>query len=84
MNKTLWAILILMVIAFVGGFYFKGFTGNVILGDNPSSYTKAICHEGQCLDVYVECLNGKTIITPITPYTAINTSKFNITNEVVC
>ncbi|HVY01843.1 MAG TPA: hypothetical protein VHA12_03710 [Candidatus Nanoarchaeia archaeon] len=84
MNKTLVAIGMLALLAFGAGFYAKGITGNVIFGQNEQSYTKAICHESQCLDVYVQCNNGNPIITPITPYTQVNTTKFNITNEIKC
>jgi hypothetical protein len=83
MNKTLVAVGVLVLLAFCVGFYAKGITGNVIFS-GASSYTKAICHEGKCLDVYVECNDGKATITPITPYVEINTSKFNITNEINC
>ncbi|MFZ5955236.1 MAG: hypothetical protein ACOYT4_02325 [Nanoarchaeota archaeon] len=54
-----------LILAFLSGFFLNRFvfTGKAISEENFSddySWTKAICNaENECVDVYIECRNGK-------------------------
>ena len=80
-------IIILIVIgAFSIGFYLNGeLTGRAIENIQETySYTKAVCGDFGCLDLFIQCSNGKMNVTPFTEYHNINLSLVNISNEVRC
>lgn len=86
MDKKVWAIIIVLLAVFGGGYYFHGYTANVIKSDELQSYMQPICHNGQCIDVYVECTNEGVVVTPRTfeSYTLIDITGINISNKLRC
>ena len=85
MRKVTIFIGILVLAAFIGGFYFSGLTGNVLKGEVSDSYIKTVCSENnQCLDVFVECRDSGVTITPLTGYVTLDPVKYNISNYISC
>lgn len=65
--RWIWIILLLLIIgAFIIGFligrYNGDITGRVVEDvDDSYSWTKAICDDNKCVDVKVDCSNGKVV-----------------------
>lgn len=84
----------LLVAAFVIGFFAKnsGLTGNITMtggaiqeSESDYSWTKAICNEGKCIDVLIECKNGNVVsLKPMSNLIEVGTSVSEINNSDLC
>jgi hypothetical protein len=61
-------VILFLVLGFFIGFFVKDFslTGEVVRGFDEYSYTRAICSNGECIDVVVSCAGGDVVgIEPV-------------------
>jgi len=88
-RKEIIIVVLLIVVAFVAGFFISkiNFTGQVIQNDYDDNYTltKAICNNGKCIDVFIECLNGEVqSVIPVSDLIEVNFNDFEINNSRLC
>lgn len=67
-RKVIVLCIVLFVVGVVLGYGLSrigvgGVTGNVVQNDEDNNYswTKAICNDGKCIDVLIECSNGNVV-----------------------
>jgi hypothetical protein len=93
-KKEIMIFAVLLVVAFVIGFFAKnsGLTGNVTMTggaiqevEDNYSWTKAICNEGKCIDVLIECKNGNVVsLRPMSDLGDIGTTIAEVNNSQLC
>lgn len=85
-TKIIIACLIVFILGIGLGFGISkmSLTGNVV-SQEEYSYTRAVCTANKCVDVLVDCENGKVIsLKPMSELTDVGNGSLRVNNSALC
>ena len=86
MKKTILIVALAFVLGLALGLAINNFfpTGKAI-EQKSYSYTRAICNEGKCIDIFVQCENGKVLsLKPISELKDFSDVNAELNTERFC